>query len=1501
MKKLFTSFLMTLIMVSAAFAGAVQPTPVRQGHRGVQLTPEQMKTVLAIHPWLKPKSGLSTMKSRLAGVASVKPSHLSPMRINPSGSNIQGWRTVDGYGESPNGWYELGLDGSEKFLWDYHDPDWVDDGWSEEPGFPFNSGFWRNGKVYGFHSEMVLFWLIWGHGKFTLDGEISDYVTYGEDYSVTDFSTYVLSCAYDQDKDIVYAYTLNPDATTYMFRSVNPETWEFTTINSDVKIDNVCVGFCYNPEDKQIYGMTPDSRLVTVNPSTGETTMKAKYDLTVTTALEGMIYSPLDKCFVFVYSDGTSNSILYTIDPVTFALEKRADLYQTLQYKILVTPDKLLDPKVPLVPEIVSVSFVEGSHDGTATLKMPTKTFDGSELSGTLTIRTLVDGTLKGETTGHPGATVEIPLNNVAEGTHTFSFTIVSGEFESAEVQKSVYVGFDTPKTPQNLRLETSSLVWDAVTEGVSGGYVDCDALTYNVYLNGEKINESPIAATSYEFDMPEETFRKYVAQVEAVNHGHVSDRGFSNDIKHGNPFPLPFTMTPTFAESELVKTLGSTHMEYFNWHYTEDEECGYFACYMRPYGDGPNRWLFMPAVSVHTTDKLVEISFDVKCEGYEENEQNLTVGLSSDQTPESFVPVRNFEKLKNNVWEKITVWCYCEAGTTYLTFKSETDDLSYQILVRNIAMKVSDRPSTTPTAVENLTATALPKGELKAKVSFSLPVLDAAGNPLADTQLTATVRSAVATETVKGAPGSAHTVEIATVNGFNSISVTADNAVGGIESSVNIFTGLDAPQALSDIRFSNSEDYKSLHLKWDAPTEGANGGYVNPADVTYSLCLYNPETYEWEVSRHLGSVTSFDYTPELNGDGIETIELAIRTSNEAGSCGMVRVINAPVGNPYTLPMAEIFGQREYGPKFSAFPDDSYVSEWGYIHSAYPYWVSQPTPDGSAAYLCSGSTGQKARIVLPAFSTEGISAAGLEIPVWCGPQAGEISIYAQTFGIEPELIGSFSNDEVEGWIKHRFHLPAKFMDKKWVYVMIDAVFDGDEQIAGFGQFKIQTFVDKDIAVTSVGVPSFPMIGSPAEISAEIENFGLNNAEEPQLEINVSRGETMLATLPMERVDGEGELPELGSATFRTEWTPDAESEGKVKFTVRVIGSDMNSTNDFRTAEAIVGKGNNAVVTDLNAEETESGIILTWTDPTVETGHEGFESMAPFSYGDRIGDFKNVCRDGLETTYIGTFRYPHDNDIKAWQVLSEKEITEIMAESNLENSNILAASGDRFIAVFIPLSYFVGEGLESDRWLISPEIKANSMISFMMTAGVEGMVENVQILASSTDDNPDSFVVIEDHKILSAEWRKYEYTLPEDAKYFAIRYCGDSDNSFFVLVDDIEYVPAAESPVLEGFDIYRDGAVIAEATKVRGSWTDPAKPDSKTVSYNIVPVVSRNGVITRGMMSNTAVVSTSAIDEIEAEADPTAVYFNLQGIRVKNPGRGIYIKLAGSRAKKVLID
>ncbi len=108
------------------------------------------------------------------------------------------------------------------------------------------------------------------------------------------------------------------------------------------------------------------------------------------------------------------------------------------------------------------------------------------------------------------------------------------------------------------------------------------------------------------------------------------------------------------------------------------------------------------------------------------------------------------------------------------------------------------------------------------------------------------------------------------------------------------------------------------------------------------------------------------------------------------------------------------------------------------------------------------------------------------------------------------------------------------------------------------------------------------------------------------------------------------------------------------------------------------------------------------------------------------------------------------------------------------------------------------------------------------------------------------------------WTEYSYDLPEGARYFAIR-C-TSNGTFALCVDDLTYIP--ESPLaslsIQGFNIYRDGAIINDANVDTPNYIDTgAEPGDHT--YTVTTVYN----LGESELSNEASILVSAINAAKA--------------------------------------
>lgn len=110
---------------------------------------------------------------------------------------------------------------------------------------------------------------------------------------------------------------------------------------------------------------------------------------------------------------------------------------------------------------------------------------------------------------------------------------------------------------------------------------------------------------------------------------------------------------------------------------------------------------------------------------------------------------------------------------------------------------------------------------------------------------------------------------------------------------------------------------------------------------------------------------------------------------------------------------------------------------------------------------------------------------------------------------------------------------------------------------------------------------------------------------------------------------------------------------------------------------------------------------------------------------------------------------------------------------------------------------------------------------------------------------------------------------------------------------------------EGASSWSELAEIPAPAKFSWDWID-GKYDLKSYAGKKIQIgyryVSTAEVAGTWEVKNMVVkeTATSGVAEIEAEAAGEAVYYNLQGVKVAEPENGLYIKVQGNKATKVLV-
>lgn len=140
-----------------------------------------------------------------------------------------------------------------------------------------------------------------------------------------------------------------------------------------------------------------------------------------------------------------------------------------------------------------------------------------------------------------------------------------------------------------------------------------------------------------------------------------------------------------------------------------------------------------------------------------------------------------------------------------------------------------------------------------------------------------------------------------------------------------------------------------------------------------------------------------------------------------------------------------------------------------------------------------------------------------------------------------------------------------------------------------------------------------------------------------------------------------------------------------------------------------------------------------------------------------------------------------------------------------------------------------------------------------------------------------------------EWTRYEATLPDGARYFAIRSC--ATGSFMLMLDDVTYQPASTGDLaLTGYNVYRDREKVNTDAVTTTSFTDTTDEPGKH-TWTVTAVYAQGE--SRG--SNTATPDLSSIStEMAASISISAAH----GEIIVDGAEGLNISVASTDGRLI---
>ena len=285
--------------------------------------------------------------------------------------------------------------------------------------------------------------------------------------------------------------------------------------------------------------------------------------------------------------------------------------------------DKVVAKGAPAASTDLAADFANGKLTGKINFTAPEKTYGGQTLTGDLTYKVLVDGVenMQGSTQAGKATTAEV---TTTQGLHDFAVIVsnAEGDGDKAEI-KNIYVGHDTPKQVQNVKLGQGDaadkliLTWDAATEGMHNGYVDPTEVKYQVRKmpSGEIVDNA--ATSPFKYTVTQEKAEKCFFDVTPyIDNDHKGMPTASNKVMIGKPFEVPYAAG--FDTNDEVLLFTTEHIGDGNAYWDWDYDYKFMKIYSST--SPKNDWLFTPFIAVEE-GSIYELSFDIRTVGTEKYE----------------------------------------------------------------------------------------------------------------------------------------------------------------------------------------------------------------------------------------------------------------------------------------------------------------------------------------------------------------------------------------------------------------------------------------------------------------------------------------------------------------------------------------------------------------------------------------------------------------------------------------------------------------------------------------------------------------------------------------------------------------------------------------------------------------------------------------------------------------------------------------------------------------
>lgn len=1345
------------------------------------------------------------------------------------------------------------------------------------------SAFYADGKFYMQYAYEE--YMVPRAGQTIYDAETWEIIEDRKDLLLTSAAVCI---TYDPLDCAAYGYFRNDgEQTIVVYGKMNLATGEVDELNSVYDDDGfMCIAAA---PDGWLYGVNVSGQFCRINKKNGEITVLGHTDVKPYYIQSAVIDWATGK-FYWAGMTDTGKSSLYEIDPVTYIAKKISDFPQNQEIVGLYVVDESPAGQKAAAVENLTASFDKASLSGIVSFKASSSTVDGSPLKGDVKAHVAVGGNHY-EANTIPGAECTFDVKVDFNDLYSFSAWISDENGNGVKSNVQRWVGADHPGEPQNVKLVLENnkflLTWEPpLTTGIHGGYVDIDEVTYTIGRDGGGFFRpvENFKGLSMEFDVPENVNEDIKFYVRAIYNETASSVAYSNSVYVGKQAGLDVPVDLNAADFTLFKVIdanddGETWSKYLGCATCEGVD------------EGSDDWVISPSITLKK-GVVYELSYNLSAKmgfvspqqievkaGIGEAIDNLTIAI--DEYTCRMMLLSKFET--RTVEFTVPEDGVYNFGFHYYDTVGGTIGLG-DISIKNLAASAG------PAAPASLNIVAAEEGRLEADIEFVAPSKDSEGIDLTELGAVEVYRNKTLVGSVENPiPGQKYSVhDRGSAQGLNDYEVVAvdKSGISGMKATVRGWVGLDIPQTPENVDMVEQDG--KLIITWTLPEKGTHDGYVNPAEVVYTLVQ---PTLMTELGNVVGKTSLIVDLGDATSQG--AYSFGIVASNAVGTNYAGALTPTVVAGPaYSLPFIEHFtdGRVNYSWHLvgEAIDDDS-----GWT----PTQETGPDGESGISSFWGMWDDEKQSLV-----TGKISLKKVENPVLrfytLFNASKDFDGITLSVGVSETLSGTakiiYSKEYTEagtnsGWLPVEISL-KEFVGKD-VFINFTASPEYGSALIGIDDVSISEPFGYDASVESISIDTDEVeVGvSTAKVNIRVQNHGTKDLTANSYKIGFYAGERRFAL-----IDGKEMKAAWGQTKYEAEYTPDVDDTDPAIITARIESDiDENSGNNVsKEVQTYVVKPVLPEVTDLSGEEVAEGIALKWSQPDqsglpVRMVLDDFESYRTFDI-DRADDWTIIDEDKSPGVCVSYF-FPGSADAKGWVVMAPAEIPRYDGGTNADR--IPAYSGEKMMAAYSPQS-----GDNSD-WLITPELSGRAHeISFMARAeSAKQGREMFEVYYSTTGKTLADMKRLDnvDYRTALEGWSEFKFQVPEGAKYFAVRCV--SHSRLCMHIDDFRY-ESAPTPLevkFVGYNVYRDGHRVNDEVITASSWLDSKVTEGENHDYTVRVVYDRG----ESAHSNKVTLSVSGLSEISVTGAGNDTWYNLQGRKATEDEKGIMIKKGAKVLRK----